>query len=188
VSEERTIAADYRREDTAQVIAALLTLAAALGDLLTDLRIVGGLVPSMICEAVVDPSALDDGAHVGTNDLDVALEVSVLDDEHYKEIASRLRAKDFRPDVLRRWPAGIEDVAGRMEAHASRDPELVSEMLGLLDREFSSDRSQGPRATSRFHGGAVDEERVADAYGAVRDFLDACRRRGVRWPEPADAA
>ena len=68
----------------------------------------------MICDAPVDPSALDSGAHVGTNDLDVALEVSVLDDEHYKEIASRLRGKDFAPDtretgaiVRQRWRGAI---------------------------------------------------------------------------------
>ncbi|MGI8729176.1 MAG: nucleotidyl transferase AbiEii/AbiGii toxin family protein [Solirubrobacteraceae bacterium] len=103
-------AAGYRAEETAQVVAACLTLAGALGDLYDELCIVGGLVPSMICDTRVDPSALDGGAHVGTSDLDVALETSVLDDERYKEIASRLHAKGFAPDtkdsgalVRQRW-------------------------------------------------------------------------------------
>jgi hypothetical protein len=64
-------AAGYRAEETAQVVAACLTLAGALGDLSDELCIVGGLVPSMICDTRVDPSALDDGAHVGTSDLDI---------------------------------------------------------------------------------------------------------------------
>jgi hypothetical protein len=69
-------AAGYRAEETAQVVAACLTLAGALGDLSDELCIVGGLVPSMICDTRVDPSALDDGAHVGTSDLDIDRNVS----------------------------------------------------------------------------------------------------------------
>lgn len=53
-------AAGYRAEETTQVVAACLTLAGALGDLSNKLCIVGGLVPSMICDTRVDPSALDD--------------------------------------------------------------------------------------------------------------------------------
>jgi hypothetical protein len=297
MTDKPVTAAGYRPEDAEQVVSACLTLAAALGDLVEDLCIVGGLVPSTICRTSVDPSALDDGAHVGTNDLDVALEVSVLDDQHYKEIASRLRTKGFDVDrkangertrqrwrwreqkvtvdflippaagvdpdkvrvqdleedfaalivkplalafheqiertmrgltlegdevvrtvrfcgpaafvalkafalakrgerkdaydlvyVLRRWPDGIEDVADRMARHAQRDPELVAEMLGLLDQEFASERAQGPRAASRFHDGMVDAERVADAYGVVRDMLDACGQRGVDWCTPVATA
>lgn len=296
MTDKPATAAGYRADDAGQVVSACLTLASVLGDLANDLCIVGGLVPSMICDAPIDPSALDDGAHVGTNDLDVALEVSVLDDEHYKEIASRLRTCGFGADrkpngertrqrwrwreqqvtidflippaagvdpdavrvqdleedfaalvvkplalafqepvartlrgrtlegdeiersvrfcgpaafvalkafalrmrgaqkdaydlvyVLRHWPDGIGDVATRMAAHARREPDLVAEVLALLDCEFATDRSQGPRAASRFHDGTVDAERVADAFGAARDFLDACGRRSVRWPAPAVA-
>lgn len=287
MSEKPTTAAGYSVEDTQQVISACLTLASALGDLIEELRIVGGLVPSIICDTPVDPSALDEGAHVGTNDLDVALEVTVLDDEHYKQISERLRNKDFKPDlkasgervrqrwrwknqkvtvdflippaegvdpdkirvqsleadfaalivkplelafhesiprlleghtldgdeiertvhfcgpaafvalksyafskraeqkdaydlvyVLRRWPAGLEDVAMRMAQHAKREPELISELLGLLDRDFKSEESVGPRSASRFHDGTIDDDRIADAYGAARDFLDACADLG----------
>lgn len=60
MSDEPQIAADYRAEDAEQVVALCLTLATVLGDLTRQLCIVGGLVPSMICGAVVDPSALDD--------------------------------------------------------------------------------------------------------------------------------
>jgi hypothetical protein len=290
VSDEPRVAADYRAEDAEQVVALCLTLATILGDLVDELCIVGGLVPSMICDAGVDPSALEDGAHVGTLDLDVVLEVSVLDDAQYKQIAARLRTKGFAPDrnergnevrqrwrwgeanvtvdflippapgvdpddmrvqsleqdfaalvvmplalafhepverrlkgqtllgdevvrtvrfcgpgafvvlkayalakrgkdkdaydlvyVLQRWPGGILDVAARTARHAQREPEIVATVLRLLDQEFATDRAQGPRAASRFHDGTVDDDRVADAYGAVRDFLDACADLGVAW-------
>ena len=289
MSDKPTTAAGYRREDTEQVVSACLTLAAALGDLADELCIVGGLVPSMICNAEVDPSALQEGAHVGTNDLDVALEVTVLDEEHYKEISKRLRNKEFQPDttdggkqtrqrwrwreqkvtvdflippapgvdadkvrvqsleqdfaalivkplalvfherverrlvgrtlegdsiertvyfcgpaafvalkafafanrserkdaydlvyVLRRWPNGIDDIASRMAEHAERDPQLVSEILTLLERDFRTLESTGPRSASRFHNDQIEDELVADAHGAVHDLLDACQRRGVR--------
>jgi len=294
VTDKPQTAAGYRAEETAQVIAACLTLAGALGDLADELCIVGGLVPSMICNTPVDPAALDEGAHIGTNDLDVALRVSVLDDAHYKEFASRLRAKDFHPDsketgklvrqrwrwrdekvtvdflippapgtdpdmvrvqnlehdfaalvvkplglafherisrtlkghtldgdviersiafcgpaafvalkafayanrtepkdaydlvyVLRRWPVGIEDIATRMAALATRDADVVSDVLGLLDRDFETIDSIGPREASRFRDGAIDDNRVADAHGAVRDLLDACAANGIAWPRRA---
>jgi hypothetical protein len=54
-------------------------------------------------------------------------------------------------------------------------------MLELLDREFATDRSTGPRGASRFLDGTIDDERVADAFGAARDLLAACAARGVAW-------
>ncbi len=298
MTEELLTAADFDVADAQQVEAACLTLAAALGDLKDELCIVGGLVPSVICNAPVDPSALAGGAHVGTKDLDVAFEVTVLDDGHYKEIAARLRAKGFEADrkpsgarvrqrwrwqqqnvtvdflippadgvdpdrvrvqdleqdfaalvvkplplafheqierrlrgrtlqgdevvrtvrfcgpaafvllkayafamrskekdaydlvyVLQRWPDGIADVAERMAQHARRDADLVAEMLTLLEQEFASERSAGPRAASRFHDGTIDDDRVADAFGAVRELLDVCEARGVSGnSDSADAA
>ncbi len=285
-----TTAVGYRVEDTQQVVAACLTLVGALGDLADELCIVGGLVPSTICDAPVDPSALAEGAHVGTTDLDVALEVSVLDAEHYKEISERLRNKDFAPDtkssgrrtrqrwrwreqkvtvdflippaegvdpgtvrvqdleedfaalivkplglafdepitrtldgstlegdamqrdvnfcgpaafvalkafafskraeqkdaydlvyVLRRWPGGIDDIAARTAEHAKRQPRLIAENLSLLDRDFRTLESAGPRSASRFHDGIVDDDRVADAHGAVRDLLTSCERLELTW-------
>lgn len=284
MTDKPTTAAGYSREDTDQVVSACLTLAAALGDLADELCIVGGLVPSMICEVEVDPSSVVEGAHVGTNDLDVALAVAVLDDEHYKEISRRLRDQGFEPDttdegaqtrqrwrwrdqkvtvdflippaegvdpdrvrlqsleqdfaalvvkplslvfheqvtrvlvgrtlegdaieravnfcgpaafvalkafafskrgvrkdaydlvyVVRRWSNGIPDIAERMREHSLREPELVSEIIGLLESDFRALDSTGPRSASRFYDGTVDDDRVADAYGAVQDFLQAYR-------------
>ena len=83
--------------------------------------------------------------------------------------------------VLRRWPKGIPDIAERMSMHATPDAETVADILDLLDRDFETQDSVGPRDASRFHDGAVDDERVADAHGAVRDLLDACADRGITW-------
>jgi hypothetical protein len=89
--------------------------------------------------------------------------------------------------VLRRWPRGMGEVADRMARHAEHAPEIVAAVLRLLDEEFATQLAQGPRAASRFRDGAVDDERVADAHGAVRDFLDACAARGVEWNAAASA-
>jgi predicted nucleotidyltransferase len=96
----------YRREETLQVESACLTVAVTLGALMDDLCIVGGLVPSLI----IDHDADEDDRHPGTNDLDIAIAVALLDDRKYAEISDRLRREGFEPDTndrgnptLQRW-------------------------------------------------------------------------------------
>lgn len=200
MTDKPTTAAGYRAEETAQVTAACLTLAGALGDLADEPCIVGGLVPSMICDAPVDPSALGSGAHVRTNDVDVALEVSVLDDEHYKEIASRLRGKDFAPDtkesgaIVRqrwRWRDQKVTVDFLIPPSAGTDPDKVR--VPNLEHDFaapSSSRSAS-RSTSSSRSCSRDTRSTAISSNApsrsvaprraVRDFLDACADRGITW-------
>jgi len=86
-------AAGYGSAQTDLARRTCLTLATKLGDLMDDLIIVGGLVPSLI----VDPG---EGIvpHVGTLDLDVGLQLALLDDEHYRRFTERLRDADFEPD------------------------------------------------------------------------------------------
>lgn len=74
-----------------------LYVATKLGDLMDDIVVVGGLVPSLL----IDQNNLAPGVehHVGTLDLDIALAVAVLDDERYKSISSRLREAGFIPDT-----------------------------------------------------------------------------------------
>jgi hypothetical protein len=90
-------ASGYSSAESELVKATCLTLAAILGDLMDDICIVGGLVPSMICSVEIDPAAAED-AHCGTSDLDVGLSLGLLDDERYKEMAERLRNRGFEPD------------------------------------------------------------------------------------------
>jgi hypothetical protein len=67
----------YRREETEQVEATCLTIGLALGSLMNQMCIVGGLVPSLIIDRDPQPDDKSDEAHVGTNDLDVGLAVAL---------------------------------------------------------------------------------------------------------------
>lgn len=92
-----TTADGYRGEHLGLVRAMCLYVATKLGDLMDDLVVVGGLVPSLL----VDPAALSEGtaAHVGTMDLDVGLTIALLDEGRYRELTDRLRRAGFNPDV-----------------------------------------------------------------------------------------
>lgn len=87
----------YRDASIELVRATCLQVATVLGDLMDDLVIVGGFVPSLL----IDQSNLAEGieAHVGTLDLDVGMSLAIFDDEHYETIIERLRVADFEPDV-----------------------------------------------------------------------------------------
>lgn len=87
----------YRDASLELVRATCLQVATVLGDLMDDLVIVGGFVPSLL----IDQENLGEGieAHVGTLDLDVGMSLAVFDDEHYRAITERLRGADFEPDV-----------------------------------------------------------------------------------------
>lgn len=100
----------YRAEDLEQVKSALLTVAVTLGAYLGDLCIVGGVVPALLVDLHCDD--LSD-RHPGTNDLDVALALALLDDERYAELSARLRTEGFEPDTnalgnqtVQRWKLG----------------------------------------------------------------------------------
>jgi hypothetical protein len=90
-------AAEYKREYVALVRSTCLYVATKLGDLMDDLVIVGGLVPSLL----IDPGKLPQGAaaHVGTRDLDVGLALGLLDQGRYSTLAERLRGAGFRTDT-----------------------------------------------------------------------------------------
>jgi hypothetical protein len=89
-------ASEYKSEQVDLVRATCLYVATRLGDMMEDLVIVGGLVPSLI----VDQSALpeDVDAHVGTMDLDVGLQLALLDEGRYRKLTGRLRGAGFTMD------------------------------------------------------------------------------------------
>ena len=98
----------YTAEETEQVMASTLTIAVTLGDLMDEVCVVGGLVPTLLIDHRTGPT--EAGGHCGTNDLDVGLALALLDDARYKEISARLRQKGFEHDttddgkaVLQRW-------------------------------------------------------------------------------------
>ena len=73
--------------------------------------------------------------------------------------------------LLRNYGGGPGDVAVRLSPHVGR-PE-VKEALHLLSEDFESINSLGPRRVSEFLYDARHDETEADAWGAVRDLLDA---------------
>lgn len=90
-----TTMAGYTPETTSAARATVLTLATWLGDLMEDVVIVGGLVPSLL---VGEPP---DGVepHAGTLDVDLALHLAVLDDQRYAMISDRLRRAGAAPST-----------------------------------------------------------------------------------------
>jgi hypothetical protein len=67
-----------------------LYLATKLGDLMPELVVIGGLVPTLL----IDQQSLPTGSsmHVGTMDLDLGLAFAMVNDERYQEVVDRLRA------------------------------------------------------------------------------------------------
>ena len=89
-------ASEYKSEQVDLVRATCLYVATKLGDLMDDLVIIGGLVPSLIVEQTALPDGAD--AHVGTMDLDVGLQLALLDEGRYRKLTERLRDAGFEMD------------------------------------------------------------------------------------------
>lgn len=96
MAEKPTSASGYRREHLGLVRATCLFFATKLGDLMDDLVVVGGLVPSLLIDQAAGDPALE--RHVGTMDLDIGLAAALLDQGRYREISDRLRRSGFAPD------------------------------------------------------------------------------------------
>lgn len=92
-----TRASDYAPKQVALVRAVCLLTATKLGDLMDELVVVGGLVPSLI----IDQSTLspETDTHVGTMDLDVGLTLAIFDEKRYEALVERLRRAGFVPDT-----------------------------------------------------------------------------------------
>ena len=91
-----TTAAGYRPDQVELVRATCLYVATKLGDLMDELVVVGGLVPSLLVDQRALPPGVD--AHVGTMDLDVGLTIGLLDQGRYRTLTERLRRAGFSPD------------------------------------------------------------------------------------------
>ncbi len=94
--EKPTTAAGYPPEQVARVKATCLYLATKLGDLMPELVVVGGLVPSLLVDQEHLPANV--AAHIGTMDLDLGLAFALVGEARYQEVAERLRHAGFAPD------------------------------------------------------------------------------------------
>ncbi|MEI7729259.1 MAG: hypothetical protein WCO56_06790 [Verrucomicrobiota bacterium] len=95
--EKPTTAAGYPPAQMARVKSTCLYLATKLGDLMPELVVVGGLVPSLL----IDQQNLPENVppHVGTLDLDLGLAFALVGEQRYQEVAERLRNAKFTVDV-----------------------------------------------------------------------------------------
>ena len=86
MTDKPTTAAGYDSEYTKLVRATCLYVATRLGDLLDDLVVIGGLVPSLL----IEQDDLRDGAdaHVGTMDLDMGITIALLGGRRTRQFAS----------------------------------------------------------------------------------------------------
>jgi hypothetical protein len=96
MAEKPTTARGYEPEHLALVRATCLFFATKLGDLMDDLVVVGGLVPSLLVDQKAGAAILE--PHVGTMDLDIGLAAALLDHGRYREISERLKRSGFAPD------------------------------------------------------------------------------------------
>lgn len=112
-----------------------LYVATVLGDLIEDITVVGGLVPSLLVTPGGQDSSVE--AHVGTLDLDLGLSIAVFDESRYQKIAERLRGAGFTqaPNVkgrLSRQTWGIETPQGRMTLDFLIPPTRSTDQPGKL--------------------------------------------------------
>ena len=95
--EKPSFASEYPKEQAELVRQTCLYVATKLGDLLDELVVVGGLVPSLLIPEESVPAGED--THVGTMDLDLGLSLALLNADRYEELTARLRRAGFEPDV-----------------------------------------------------------------------------------------
>jgi hypothetical protein len=96
MADKPTRASEYKSEQLELVQSTCLYVATKLGDLMDEVVVVGGLVPSLL----IDQGTLPEGAsaHVGTIDLDVGLKLALLDEGRYRTLIERLRNAGFYQD------------------------------------------------------------------------------------------
>jgi len=97
MAERPSYALEYRPEQVDLVLQTCLYVATKLGDLLDDLVVVGGLVPSLLIPRESLTPGVD--AHIGTMDLDLGLTLALLDGKRYENFTERLRRAGFGPDT-----------------------------------------------------------------------------------------
>lgn len=97
MTDKPTPAAGYEGGHTEFVRATCLYVATKLGDMMDDLVVIGGLVPSLLIDQDNLPAGSD--PHLGTKDLDMGITVDLLNDGRYHTLTERLHRAEFEPDA-----------------------------------------------------------------------------------------
>jgi hypothetical protein len=114
VADKPKTAAEYRPEMVEVVRSTCLQVAVVLGDLMDEVTIVGGLVPTLLvpqggragkAASLEGPlgttwtGVLGPDLHPGTMDLDVGLSLGILDQKRYQGLVEKLRRAGFERDT-----------------------------------------------------------------------------------------
>ena len=93
-------ASDYTPEQLERSRQTLLHVCNVLGDFADEFVLVGGLVPVFL----VDHAAGSDKTevHIGSADVDLALQIAVVNESRYQHLADRLSSHGFRPAINER--------------------------------------------------------------------------------------
>jgi hypothetical protein len=97
MSEKPITAEGYPPDQVARVKATCLYLATKLGDIMEELVVIGGLVPSLLIDQEHLPETVS--PHVGTLDLDLGLAFALVGEQRYQEVAERLAHAGFKADT-----------------------------------------------------------------------------------------
>jgi predicted nucleotidyltransferase len=90
--------------------------------------------------------------------------------------------------VLRRWPAGIDEIAERLSELATNHHEAIERALLQLANDFAEPTSIGPLRTASFEDQSDEnlQNRAADVHGYVDDLLRAYHTSRARTSGASD--
>lgn len=183
-----TTAAGYKSEQVDLVRATCLYVATKLGDLMNELVVIGGLVPSLLIEpdfaAVIAP-----GLHLAFQDRErVPLEGKTIMGEQakrdvwvsgpgayvvLKSIAFRFRGENKDAYdlyyLVRNYGTGVTDVASRLQPLLGDSS--TQQSLVYLREDFLDHEGIGPRRVAEFITGGPDDTIQADVVGFIGQLL-----------------
>lgn len=145
-------AADYDDRTTAAVKTVLVEIGQILGSFKGKFAIVGGAVPWLLLDS-------EDMQHVGTLDVDVALDAKALGDGEYASLIDALRGQGYHQreglkkfQLMRQVPAQDEgsplDIT--IDFLMPRDAEIVKNNPPLIS-DFAVQRADGAELALRFY-------------------------------------
>jgi hypothetical protein len=149
-------AAGYQPGQVARVKATCLYLATKLGDLMPELVVVGGLVPSLLIDQKDLPQNAT--AYVGTMDLDLGLSFALVGETRYQEVAQRLRNARFTPDrnnegqlTRQRWRISEPPVTVDFLIEPEQNAEAQAGRLFPLTKDWAAIIAPGLHLAFRNH-------------------------------------
>jgi hypothetical protein len=176
VSEKFKTAAEYRAHPADACETALVRLMQAFASLKDTLRLIGGLVPRYLTPEG-EPGV---PTHVGTNDVDVVLDVALIDaGEGYAKLRDQLKAAGFerwqRPGAPPSSWQWVCDVRGRKVVveflQASDDPHEVPRLALIDGEEVSACKMPHVGIAQDWYGERQVQVEMPDGDGLLKETI-----------------